>query len=187
MFTNLPITFQKPIMFGILVDVSGSMQTAFSGTSSKSAQAIAQIKPTNTLLAMIKNIVQRAAAEYGRQQQDSVFVGAIGLGLGTCDLISVLESHCLQAELKDPQIDGHQALVDLAKENGVEHIEPWISKLHLSCFEEQVLYDALRSDRSKLQELVSLVPSPQETAAAGAVSDIIGRYDNLATSNANTR
>lgn len=163
--------FQRPVLFGILVDASGSMQSAL--VSEKSAQAIAGVKHTQSdaILNIIKNfaVTKRAKLE----QQDSVFVGAIGLGLGTCDLISLLENH---ADSKGVQFDAKQALIELAKKNGAAHIEPWISKLHLSPTDSKTLYDTLCSDKTKLQQLIKLIPSKQETAAANALTDMLARY-----------
>lgn len=72
-------------MFGVLVDVSGSMRSALS--VDESHRPGADVERTRAILTSTLNIVKQEVAHH--QRQDSVFVSAFGLD--TCDLLSLLE------------------------------------------------------------------------------------------------
>jgi len=146
-------------MFGVLVDVSGSMESAYALDRSSDAS----VERTHAILTTIMNIVKREVARHDRRE--SIFACAFGLnkegtqGIVTCDLISLLEY------IAGGPRDGHQALIDLAKQHETPQAEPWIRN-HLSQLEARILYTALCSDPSLIQKLVELIPSSQASSSA---------------------
>ena len=148
-------------MFGILVDVSGSMENAYALDRSHDAS----VERTHAILTTIMNIVKREVAHHDRQE--STFACAFGLneegtqGIVTCDLISLLEYMYITGGPRD----GHQALIDLAKQHKTPQAEPWIRN-HLSQLEARILYTALCSDPSLIQKLVELIPTSQASSSA---------------------
>ena len=146
-------------MFGVLVDVSGSMESAYALDRSSDAS----VERTHAILTTIMNIVKREVAHHDRRE--SIFACAFGLnkegtqGIVTCDLISLLEY------IAGGPRDGHQALIDLAKQHEAPQAEPWIRN-HLSQLEARILYTALCSDPSLIQKLVELIPSSQASSSA---------------------
>ena len=166
-------------MFGVLVDVSGSMRTAYALDRSSDAN----VDRTHAVFTTIMNIVKREVVHHNRQ--DSIFVCAFGLETVsadpssfspfasdvaetrvretpvTCDLVSLLE---YIAGPKDSRGKGaYQGLIDLAKRHKAPHAEPWITK-HLSELEARILHRCLCSDTSLIPKLIELIPS-QSTAA----------------------
>ena len=139
-------------MIGVLVDVSGSMETAYALDRSSDAS----VERTHAILTAIMNIVKREVAHHDRRE--SIFACAFGLnahstqGIVTCDLISLLEY------IAGGPGDAHQALIDLAKQHETPQAEPWIRN-HLSRLEARILYTALCSDPSLVPKLVELIPS----------------------------
>lgn len=75
-------------IFGILLDVSGSMRSAYALDTSHEAN----VEHTHAVITTIVNIVKREVAHH--QRQESVFVSAFGVKGGhaeTCDLLSLLD------------------------------------------------------------------------------------------------
>ena len=148
-------------MFGVLVDVSGSMENAYALDRSHDAS----VERTHAILTTIMNIVKREVAHHDRQE--SIFACAFGLneegtqGIVTCDLISLLEYMYITGCPRD----GHQALINLAKQHETPQAEPWIRN-HLSQLEARILYTALCSDPSLIQKLVELIPTSQASSSA---------------------
>lgn len=150
-------------MLGVLVDVSGSMEKAYSVDTSHSVN----VKRTHAVLTTIANIVDQEVTRHKREE--SIFVAAFGMNKPslTCDLLSLLE-YLDDATTRDR--DCFQPLVSLANRHGVPHIGPWIPK-HLSPIEARILYEALQSDQSAIQRLAELVPSQQTMSAVNAIGN----------------
>jgi len=74
-------------MFGVLVDVSGSMESAYALNRSNDAN----VERTHAILTTIINIVKQEVVHHERRE--SIFVCAFGLSgpTVTCDLVSLLE------------------------------------------------------------------------------------------------
>ena len=173
-------------MFGVLVDVSGSMKSALSLDGSHHRGA--EVKRTHAILTSTLNIVKREVAHH--QRQDSVFVSAFGLNnvnacdllastlniakrefahrgqdsvselentcMNTCDLLSLLEL-VEESKLKHDDHTYHEKLIDIATEHGAPQAKEWIPK-HLSEFEARLLHRALMTDKSLIPGLVRLIP-----------------------------
>ena len=146
-------------LFGVLVDVSGSMKSAYALDRSHDAS----VERTHAILTTIMNIIKREVTHHDRQE--SIFACAFGLnkegigGIVTCDLISLLEY------IAGGPRNGHQALIDLAKQHETPQAELWIRN-HLSQLEARILYTALCSDPSLIQKLVELIPTSQASSSA---------------------
>ena len=146
-------------MIGVLIDVSGSMETAFNSID-KSQRS--NVKRIHAIFTSLMNVVHREVAHHNRQE--SIFVSSFGMGKifpETCDLVALLE--CF------PE-DGHndrskQRLIALAAKEGAPHAEQWIRK-YITDFEARFLHRCLTSDRSALRELISKIPSPYADSAA---------------------
>ena len=149
------------VLFGVLVDVSGSMENAYALDRSHDAS----VERTHAILTTIMNIVKREVAHHDRRE--SIFACAFGLneegirGIVTCDLISLLEYMYITGGPRD----GHQVLIDLAKQHETPQAESWIRN-HLSQLEARILYTALCSDPSLIQKLVELIPTSQASSSA---------------------
>jgi len=116
-------------MFGVLVDVSGSMKSAY--TLDRSSDV--SVERTHAILTTIMNIVKRQGV--GHLRQEYIFACAFGMSTRTpaetCDLITLLEGIAGPENLR--REDAHQAFVDLAREHGAPQAEPRIK--HLSQLE----------------------------------------------------
>ena len=144
-------------MFGVLVDVSGSMQRAYAVDYGSSVDKL-NVERTHAILTTVLNIVKRETIHHEQEDSESIFVSAFGLRepAVTCDLISLLEFIAGPAD--SPGEDGYQALIDLAKQRGASQAEPWI-RGHLSQLEARILYEGLRFDQSLIPKLIDLFPS----------------------------
>ena len=141
-------------MFGVLVDVSGSMKSAYALDRSHDAS----VERTHAILTTIINIVKQEVINHDRRE--SIFACAFGLEhdpIVTCDLLSLLEYFFTPK-------DGQQALIDLAVQHCAPHAEPWIRD-HLSQFEARILYKGLCYNRSQIPKLINLIPSQLTTTA----------------------
>ena len=149
-------------MLGVLVDVSGSMEKAYSVDSS----CTVNVERTQAVLTTVANIVDQEVVRHKREE--SIFVAAFGLNKPslTCDLLSLLE-YLDDATTRDR--DCYQPLVSLANRHRVSHIGPWIPK-HLSPIEARILYEALLSDKSAIQRLAELVPSETAMSTVAAIT-----------------
>ena len=143
-------------MIGILLDVSGSMESAYALDRSHDAS----VERTHAILTTTINIVKREAVHHNRQE--SVFASVFGLckATVTCDLLSLLDRF-RRAEEDIPR-DGHQALIVLAREHGARYAGKWI-KDYLKPDEAVTLYRGLRFDPDLIPEMIRLIPS--ETTA----------------------
>ena len=148
-------------LFGVLLDVSRSMESAYALDRSHDAS----VPRIHSIFTTIVNIIRREVAR--RDRRDSIFACTFGLETytcgpsctGICDMISLL----------DCPKDGHQALVDLARKEEAPHAERWI-KNQLSHSEAQILYTILCRDRRSTLELIELLPRRVTTAATDAAS-----------------
>ena len=152
-------------LIGVLVDVSGSMQSAYDLDRSTDAS----VERTHAILTTITEIVKREVVRHGRRE--SIFTCAFGLDTaecgkactGTCDLIPLL--NCPR--------DGHQALVELALKHGVPQAEKWI-RSELSQLESQILYMGLGKTPSVVPQFIELIPSQKMTDRISKVEKIPG-------------
>ena len=150
-------------MIGVLVDVSGSMKSAYALDRSSDVN----VERIHAILTTVVNIVKREVVHH--ELRESIFACAFGLcgPTVTCDLISLLEYIALA---KDSQgKDGYQALIDLAKQRGAPQAEPWIRN-HLSEVEAQILYTNLCFDESLMSKLVQLIPSQLAITSAKSLA-----------------
>ena len=76
-------------MFGVLLDVSGSMTNAYSLDTSHDAS----VERTHAIFTSVSNIAKQEVARHERRER--IFVSAFGLRVqpDRCDLISLLKSH----------------------------------------------------------------------------------------------
>ena len=141
-------------LFGVLLDVSGSMRSAYALDRSHDA-SVARI---HSIFTTIINIVRREAVHHGRRE--SIFACAFGLDKDKCGPSSTGTSDMIT--LFDCPKDGHQALVDLAVEEKTPHAEYWIRN-HLEQSEAQILYTVINRDRSLMRDLKRLLPAEMTT------------------------
>ena len=153
-------------MIGVLVDVSGSMQSAYSLDESRHS---VNVERTQAVLTTIVNIVDKEVTRHRREE--SIFSCAFGLRdttkKETCDLLTLLE---YESDPLYTRINGHEALIEMARERGHSELERWIPQ-HLSQFEAKYLHKALRSDTSLIDNLAELLPNPMTGAAAMAIAE----------------
>ena len=137
-------------MYGVLVDVSGSMREAYALDRSQRVN----VERTHAILTTIVNIVHREVVHH--QRHDFIFAGAFGLekSSNTCDLLYLLD--CV-----NPKIDGHSELSRLASQHGASRAELWIRK-HLTQREARILYKVLSVERGSIDKLIALIP-PSDT------------------------
>ena len=136
-------------MYGVLVDVSGSMKAVYDLDRSRRVN----VERTHAILTTVMNIVKKEVARHERQEL--IFVGAFGLDrkvTETCDLLGLLDY------AGDPETDGHQLLSELVAEHGAPYAEHWIRN-HLSKPEAKMLYSVLHSDRTLISKLIELLSS----------------------------
>lgn len=175
-------------MFGVLLDVSGSMQSAYALDESHRTD----VERTHAIFTSIVNIVKREVAHHERKE--SIFVSAFGTDIGgavTCDLLSLLDTNSNNSGGKAERIDldeennlegkaeriileGKAELIDLAKTHGASHAERWI-KNYFTEFEAKMLYKALQSKRDLIPELIELIPPSTYTMVAARGADFITR------------
>jgi len=169
-------------MFGVLIDVSGSMETAYALDRSSDDE----VERIHAILTTIMNIVKREVAHHDRR--DLIFASAFGLrgSAQTVDLILMLDyladreirrrnDGCvaliglgIQHEIKD----GYKPLVGLAIQHEAPHAEKWIRN-HLSEFEAEILYRGLRFDEGMIPKLIELIPSQAATTATSEMQTAV--------------
>ena len=138
-------------MFGVLVDVSGSMRDAYALDRSNDAS----VERVHAIITTILNIVNKEVTHHHRR--DEIFVSAFGLDVqvDTCDLIALLDLIAGPKNLRGKK--GYDALVALAIQNGAPHAERWIRE-HLSEDQAQDLYRVLCFDKSLIPTLIRKLP-----------------------------
>ena len=149
-------------MFGVLLDVSGSMQNAYALDVDRARDA--SVQRTHAVVTTIANIARREAKHHGRQ--DSIFTCAFGLSKQTdiCDLVPLFEIMRDSRRQPDP-------LIELAKQHGAPHAERWIRE-YLSKVEASVLYQQLLRDESLIPKLIQKLPSSFTTSTASVATSI---------------
>ena len=137
-------------MFGVLLDVSGSMRQAYALDTSHDAS----VQRTHAVFSTVANIVKREANRHNRQE--SIFATVFGLEgpTTTCDLIPLLEILRESRRAKD----AFCPLVELAKQHNAPHMEKWIRE-YLTEMEAALLCHSLRSDASLIPEFLKMIPS----------------------------
>ena len=140
-------------LFGVLLDVSGSMRSAYAVDSSRDAS----VERTHAIFTTIVKIVKREVVHHDREE--IIFASAFGIShesTDCCDLLHLLDL------LRNSRDDGYRALIDLAEMEGVtDRIEPWLDdiKENLSSVDARLLYAIMRPNPSMIRELSQLIPS----------------------------
>ena len=126
-------------MFGVLLDVSGWMETAFAAHYNKrNGLTDEKVQRSHGIITALNNIVSQEITTYERE--DLVFVQSFGLntskcnGIDTCDFVSMLENRKILKEIdermarweKEYPRNGHRILIEFAKRKNAPHAEPWI-------------------------------------------------------------
>ena len=157
-------------MFGVLVDVSGSMEEAFAAHYDKrSGLTDEKVQRSHGIITTLNNIVNQEITTYERE--DLVFVQSFGLkktkcnGIDTCDFVSMLENRKILKEIdermarweKEYPHNGHRILIKFAKSENAPHAEPWI-KDKLTQKEAGILWETLKDDARLTKELIDLIP-----------------------------
>ena len=154
--------------WGVLLDVSGSMQSAYATDSKRDVS----VQRTHTLFTTVANIVGKEVANHKRYQ--SIF--ACGFGIQepapVCNLIPLFE---LLRDLRLSQSQP-QDLVRLARQHEAPHAERWITK-HLTEKEASVLNYLLRKDESLIPRLIEKLP--QDSIAVRGFGAILSFVESL--------
>ena len=150
-------------MFGVLLDVSGSMEKAYALDRSHTVD----VERTHAIFTTVANIVKREV--YHHDRQESIFVSAFGLEhQATCDLPSLLD-------IFDLDSSGHLKLIRLAEQHGAPYARKWIVK-YLSNSESHFLYDALRHNEEWTMKLLKLIPDPNRSSTVSALQENSGPF-----------
>ena len=166
------------MMFGVLVDVSGSMEMSYALERSRRD---ANVERVHAIITTIINIVNREVTHYDRPE--SIFVSAFGLdtkNVNTCDLVALLDLIAGREDLRREKGEdkawneladlisgpedlrcqsGHEALIGLAKRENAPHAEQLIKK-YLSESQARDLYKILCFDKSLMSEMSDILPQP---------------------------
>ena len=169
---------QHRIMFGILVDVSGSMARTFGLDRLRSVGVKRAHAIITTFLKIIKTEVSR------HEREDQIFVSAFGLAgernnVVTCDLIALL--NWLNTVKVPEEMRGksaHAALISLARKEGYGYAEKWI-KEELSWEQAQNLYQLLLIDKSLVKKLLDKLPDSSSAMVVSAGTDVVRGADWL--------
>ena len=174
-------------MFGVLFDVSASMEESFAANYNKlDALTDDNVKRSLGIVTTLNNIVNQEITTYERK--DLVFVSAFGLNPSrcndaeTCDFVSMLEERkTLQKidEIKDRwekyelyPIDGRRILIHFAECKNAKHAVPWI-KEKLEQKEAGILWEVLKDDDELTKMLTDLIP-PESTHRMTEVASKFG-------------
>ena len=165
-------------MFGILVDVSGSMAGTFDLDRSRSVG----VERAHAIITTVLKIVKTEASRHKRE--DQIFVSAFGLAekrnnVVTCDLIALLNW------LKKVQVpeemrgeSAHAALVSLATKEGFGYAEKWI-KEELSLEQAQHLYQLMLIDNRLVKKLLHKLPDSTSANVVSAGTNVVRGADWL--------
>ena len=158
-------------MFGVLLDISGSMEKAFAEHYDKPGYLTDdKAKRSHGIITTLNNIVNQEITTYERN--DLVFATAFGLddtkcnGVNTCDFIALLKKkkeidETLERWETEYPRNGHEKLIRFAKDKNTPHAEPWI-KEKLSPKEAGILWEVLQDDDELTKKLLPLIP-PEST------------------------
>lgn len=151
-------------MFGVLVDVSGSMQNAYDLDRKRDAS----VERVHAIITTIVNIVKQEVSHHDSYRQASIFVNAFGLSgtTDTCDLIALLDCIARIRDLRRRDV-GYSELIDMAEQNGATCAREWIRD-HLSDKQAGDLYRALCFDESLITEMIKLLPDPSSGRVVAA-------------------
>ncbi len=151
-------------MFGVLVDVSGSMRSAYAVDESRNAT----VSRSHAIFTTILNIVKKEC-----NRKDEIFVGAFGVDAGsvsTCDLFGLLnKSTKVPSELQGLK-PGVEAIVHIAKSEGYDGTVDWIRK-ELSEEMAKDLFRLMCIKPSTKRELLSKLPSNMEAKCVQVYND----------------
>ena len=154
-------------MFGILLDVSNSMRSAYALDVDRVHDT--SIQRTHAVVTTIANIARREAKHHG--QQDYIFTCAFGLEehmhTDICDLIPLFEIMRDSQRQPDP-------LIELAKQHGAPHAQRWIRE-YLTKAQASLLYQQLLHDKSLIPQLIQKLPSTFTTTAGSLAKGLFKR------------
>ncbi len=167
-------------MFGVLVDVSGSMRSAYAVDESRDAT----VSRSHAIFTTILNIVKKEC-----NWEDEIFAGAFGLALGsvtTCDLFGLLKKATNVPEELQGLKPGVEAMVQIAEEEGYGGTVDWIRKelseemakdlFRLICIKPSIKRDLLEKLPSNVTAIVAQVSHNVEK---GAVSGVVSAFNFL--------
>ncbi|KAH7489409.1 hypothetical protein FOMA001_g3692 [Fusarium oxysporum f. sp. matthiolae] len=161
------------VVVGCLLDVSGSMRSAFeSGHSNEPA--------SDRLRAVLRAALKLAKAERQQNPNAVMFVGVFGLQMPedseehpnplAADLCGIAD-----ALLNDSvnNSTGHDLLIARANENDVSHISEYI-KTKLTCREARIVDAYLKRHPDQVQQFVDAIPPEAEVAMLRSSSQTVG-------------
>ncbi|EWY99974.1 hypothetical protein FOYG_03899 [Fusarium oxysporum NRRL 32931] len=161
------------VVVGCLLDVSGSMRSAFeSGHSNEPA--------SDRLRAVLRAALKLAKAERQQNPNAVMFVGVFGLQMPedseehpnplAADLCGIAD-----ALLNDSgnNSSGHDLLIARANENDVSHISQYI-KTKLTCQEARIVDAYLKRHPDQVQQFVDSIPPEAEVKMLRSSSRIAG-------------
>ena len=153
-------------MFGVLVDVSGSMESAIALDSSKDAS----VERVHAIITTTLKVVKAEVNNHNRS--DEIFVSVFGLKLnfGVCNLIALLRLIAGPEKLRG--LEPHNALIQLAKDHGAAHAEQWIRE-HLNKEEARDLFRVLCFDEDLVPGMIRKIPP---NSISSSVLSGIGNY-----------
>ncbi len=151
-------------MYGVLVDVSGSMRSAYAVDKSR----ITTVSRSHAIFMSILNIVKKES-----NHEDEIFVGAFGLNMPsvtTCDLLGLLNKATKVPKEMQGVKPGVEAIVQLAEKEGYGAIVDWIRR-ELSEEMAKDLFELICIKPSIKDELLEKLPSNRIAKAAKATYD----------------
>ena len=153
-------------MFGLLLDVSGSMRNAYARDRSHDTS----VRRTHAVLTTTAEIVRQEVTRHNRH--DSIFTCAFGLvkptNTSSCDLIPLLEA---LRESRQGARGPYDALIELAKEYDAAFAERWIRQ-HLTELEAILLNQQLRRDKTLIPKIIEKLPTEKAAKLAGRASHV---------------
>ena len=155
-------------MFGVVVDVSGSMRNAYALEDDGLHRDDVSMERTHAVFTTIANIVEREVTHHDRHE--SIFACAFGLQRPApiCNLIELFAKLRELNEIQRRTVcvsQEREKLVELAMQHDGAHAEEWI-RHHLKDKEVVLLNWLLREDESLIPKLLEKIPS---TFAVNAV------------------
>ncbi len=146
-------------MYGVLVDVSRSMQSVYSVDDSRDTT----VRRSHAIFKTVLNIVNNES-----NNQDEIFVGAFGVkvrSVTTCDLLALLnKANKVPQELQGLK-PGVEAMVKLANREGYGGTVDWIRK-NLSEDDAKDLFRLMCIKPSIKKQLLEKLPSNTRATAA---------------------
>ena len=146
-------------MFGVLLDVSGSMRNAYALDKLHDGDDVS-VERTHAVFTTVAKIVEREVTHHVREEY--IFVCAFGLQdpepapEPVCNLIELF-TNLRNYRLSQRIGPGQDELVELAKQNRAAHAEEWIRD-HLTDREAALLNWILREDESLIPILLKKLP-----------------------------